>query len=69
MKDSDEIVNELLEYLQEDDSHIFKNMLSEEELDVIEQVYFLDRGYHILWRDYEGETQEEQDEKREEDYK
>lgn len=44
-------------------------MLNEEELDVIEHVYFKDRAAHLMHRDYEGETQEEKDEQFSEAYK
>ena len=69
IKGSDEIANEIFEYLQEDDSQVFKNMLSEEELDVIEQVYFYDRAAHLKAREYEGETQEEKDQQFSDAYK
>lgn len=69
MKDSEEIAEEVYDYLYEDDSQIFKNMLTEEELDVIEQVYYLDHGLHLIDKEYEGETQEEEDENFSEAYK
>lgn len=69
IKESDEIANEVFDYLQEDGSQVFKNMLNEEELDVIEHVYFHERAAHLKHRDYEGETQEEKDEKFSEAYK
>jgi len=46
-KGSNEIVDELIDYLQSDGSQQFKNLLSEDELNVIERVYFIDRGYEI----------------------
>lgn len=62
LKSSDEIAEQIYDHLFEDDSQIFKNMLNEEELDVIEQVYFRDKGAHILNKEFEGETEEEQNE-------
>lgn len=64
LKESDEIVNELLDYLQEDGSQLFKNMLSEEELDVIERVYFYEQGLHLQNLELTGETQEARQEER-----
>ena len=68
LKQSDEIVNELIDYLQEDGSQIFKNMLNEEELDVIEQVYFYDQGWHLSNLELKGETEEEREAERLEAY-
>jgi len=44
-------------------------MLNEEELDVIEQVYFRDRAAHIMEKEYEGEDEDEEDERYSEAYK
>ena len=62
VKNSQYIADKLYDCLYEDDSQIFKNMLNEEELDVIEQVYFRDKGIHVLQKEFEGETEEEQNE-------
>lgn len=56
---TDEIVEELVQYLQGDGSQVFTNMLSEEELDVIEHTYFYQWALHLKPSDFEGETPEE----------
>lgn len=58
-----DIVQELMEYLQGDGSQVFKNMLSEDELDVIEHTYFYHWGLHLRPEDFTGETAEEIEEK------